>query len=86
MFTLLFWKAALERAVKTFAQTLVALLGANAVDVLHLDWMPLLSISVGAALVSVLTSIGSDWVSKDAGPSLTNAEVLPEPVDPDTVA
>lgn len=84
MFTLEFWKAALERAIKTFAQTLVVLLGANAVDVLHLDWIPLLSLSVGAALVSVLTSIASGKFSGQPGPSLTNAEVLPTPAVPDS--
>lgn len=78
MFTTAFWKAAAERAVKTFAQTLVVLLGAGAVDVLSIDWVKALSLSAGAALVSVLTSIGSDWVSKADGPSLTDAEVLPQ--------
>lgn len=76
MFTVPFWKAAAERAIKTFAQTLVVLLGAGRVDVLAIDWPQALSLSAGAALVSVLTSIGSDWVSAADGPSLTDAEVL----------
>lgn len=77
MFTKAFWKAAAERAVKTAAQTAVVLLGANAVDVLSVDWQNVASLSAGAALLSVLTSIGSDWVSASDGPSLTDAEVLP---------
>jgi hypothetical protein len=54
-----FWADTAERAVKTFAQTLVALLGAGAVDILHIDWGQRLSVSAGAMLVSVLTSIAS---------------------------
>ena len=79
MFTTAFWKASAERAIKTFAQTLVILLGANQVDVISIDWPHSLSLAAGAALVSILTSIGSDWVSAKSGPSLTDAEVLPEP-------
>lgn len=76
MFTVPFWKAAAERAVKTFAQTLVVLLGAGRVDVLAIDWPQALSLAAGAAVVSVLTSIASDAVTAQDGPSLTDAEVL----------
>lgn len=76
MFTVPFWKAAAERAVKTFAQTLVVLLGASAVDILAVDWPQALSLAAGAAVVSVLTSIASDAVTAQDGPSLTDAEVL----------
>lgn len=55
----LFWKDVAERCVKTFAQTLVALLGAGAIDILNIDWKARVSVSAGAALVSVLTSIAS---------------------------
>lgn len=50
-------RAAGVRAVRTAAQTAVALLGAGAVDVLTLDWQAIASVSAGAALVSVLTSL-----------------------------
>lgn len=76
MFTVPFWKAAAERAVKTFAQTLVVLLGASAVDILAVDWPQALSLAAGAAVVSVLTSIASDAATAQDGPSLTDAEVL----------
>lgn len=65
-----FWKDALERAVKTFAQTLVALLGAGAVDILTIDWQARLSVAAGAALVSVLTSIASSQVGDKDSASL----------------
>ena len=74
-----FWAAAGERAVKTFAQTAVSLLVVGATGVLDVDWQAVGSASALAALVSLLTSIGSDAATGD-GPSLTGAEVVPDKV------
>lgn len=71
-----FWIATAERAVKTFAQSLVALLGAGAVDVLATDWSQKMSVALGAAMISVLTSIASSGFGGAAGPSLVGAEAL----------
>lgn len=71
-----FIRATLERAVKTFAQTLVAVLGLGLTDVISVDWKGALSAAAAGALLSILTSIGSDWVTTGAGPSLVDAEVL----------
>lgn len=51
------WKAAGVRALKTFAQTAVAMItvGSAVTDV---DWIAVLSVSATAAVASVLTSIG----------------------------
>lgn len=76
MFTLLFWKAAFERGVKTFAQALAALLVGEGVGLLTIDWSGVLSVSGLAALVSVLTSIATGAVT-NGSPSATDAEVLP---------
>ena len=66
-----FWKLAAERAVKTVAQTAVALIGADAFNVLEFDWTALGSVSVGAGIVSILTSIASANVGETKGdPSL----------------
>lgn len=54
-----FVKDLLERAVKTAAQTAVAVLGANTVDVLSVDWETVVGLSGGAALISALTSLAS---------------------------
>jgi hypothetical protein len=72
--TTAFWKAAAERAVKTFAQTAAALLTGAATGLLEVDWVQIGSVAGLAALVSLLTSVGSDVVT-GSGPSLTNAEV-----------
>jgi hypothetical protein len=71
-----FWKATIERAIKTFAQTLVAFWGADAFNIVEADWGEVLSLAAGAAVLSLLTSVGSSAVTSTPGPSLTNAEVL----------
>ncbi len=64
-----FWIAAGERAVKTFAQTLAALLAASGAGVLDVDWSGALSIALTATAASLLSSIASGAVGP-AGPSL----------------
>lgn len=55
-----FWKGAVERALATFAQTLVALIGVDTVaPVWGLDWAHLLGASALAGLLSVLKSVGA---------------------------
>ena len=66
-----FWAQTLERAVKTFAQSAVALIGTQLVGVTDLDWVQIASVAAVAAVVSVLTSIGSAPIGSDkASPSL----------------
>lgn len=53
-----------ERALKTLAQTLVALIGAGQVGILDVDWQAMLSVAAMAAVVSILTSVGNaDFVA-----------------------
>lgn len=59
MFTKRFWKGAFERAVKTFAQGAAALLVANATGIVDADWKAAASVAGLAAVVSILTSVGS---------------------------
>jgi hypothetical protein len=75
MFTLAFWRAAFERAVKTLAQSAAALLVGAGTGLLDTDWTSVLSVAGIAAVISVLTSVGSDALTGN-GPSLTNAEVV----------
>ncbi|MEV6526899.1 holin [Longispora sp. NPDC051575] len=78
-----FWTATAERALKTFAQTLIAALtlgavaGTIGVDVLSVDWATALSLSAGATLLSVLTSVASGPIGAPGSPSLTRT-----PTDP----
>lgn len=52
-----FWAAAAERAVKTVAQTIVAVVGVAGTGLLSVDWVQTLSVAAAAGLASVLTSI-----------------------------
>ena len=74
----LFWVAAGERAVKTFAQSLVALFAAG-VTILNIDWQQGLAVAATAAVVSVLTSVASVRLGQFEGPSLAGEAVV-EPV------
>ncbi len=69
-----FWSSAIERAVKTFAQSFLALITAAATNILTLDWQQGVTIAGVAALASVLTSIAS------VSPTVT----LPPAEDPKT--
>lgn len=69
-----FWAAdTAVRALKTFAQALVALFGANAVDLLKTDWTVDLSVAAGAALVSLLQNVSSLPMPKE--PAVTASDV-----------
>lgn len=59
MVTRAFWADVAERAVKTFAQTLALLLAADGANLLTVDWPTSLGVAGTAAVLSVLTSVGS---------------------------
>lgn len=64
VFTREFWVGAAERALKTVAQSVVAVLGVGAAGILSVDWVQTLSVAAAAGLASVLTSIAdADRVS-----------------------
>ena len=79
MFTLTFWRDAVERAVKTFCQSLVAVLGAGSVGLLNVPWVTSLSTAGLAALLSLLTSVGSSPLGKPDTASLVPVERQPTP-------
>ena len=68
MFSRPFWRGAAERALKTLAQTLAALLLADGVDLLSLDWQATLATVATATVLSVLSSL----VSAPLGPEQTH--------------
>ena len=54
-----FWLRAGERALRTFAQALLASIGTGAVGITQIDWLGAASIGATAAVVSILTSIAT---------------------------
>lgn len=59
MFSLEFWNYSGERAIKTVAQAALAFLGTGSIGLFTIDWVSLASVSLGAGLLSILTSIVS---------------------------
>lgn len=78
MFTLAFWEAAAERAVKTAAQAAFLAAGADslAANALTFDWAQMGGFALGGAALSLLSSLASGL--NGGGPSATNAETLPD--------
>ena len=52
-----FWSYAWERSIKTVAQAALAFLGSGSIGLFSIDWVSLASVSLGAGLLSVLTSV-----------------------------
>lgn len=71
--------AMLERAIKTAAQTALALLGTNTVGITDVDWTALGSASLLAAFVSLLTSVASAELLPGAGPAAFGPEEIGGP-------
>jgi hypothetical protein len=82
MFTRRFWILTAERMIKTFAQTLASVLVASGVGLFSAGWAAALSAAGMAAVVSVLTSIGSVKIGPADSPSVVPAEQVPAPVAP----
>ena len=80
LFDIEFWKAAGERALKTFVQTLVAGLGTAQVGILDMPWETALGLAASAAVLSLLTSVGSARLGSKVGPSLVGETTVPETV------
>lgn len=59
MFTIAFWKGAAERAVSTFAQAFVSVLGIAGLGLLDVDWAQTLSVAGLAAVLSLAKSIAT---------------------------
>ena len=75
MFEKKFLEATAERALKTFVQTLLALLGTDSIGILNVDILAAAQVAGSAALLSVLTSFASSKVG-DNSPSLTGETTL----------
>ena len=84
MFSLNFWKAATERAVKSGAQFMILTIGGGAiagatggeaVNAWLLNYQLLAGVFLGGALLSYLTSVISAPLS-GSGPSLTAIETI----------
>lgn len=64
-----FWKGTLERAIRTAAQAVLALLSTDVAGILSVDWVQTVSVAGMAAFLSVLMSIVATGVGDHESPS-----------------
>lgn len=74
MTTRAFWKATLERMIRTFAQAVLALLGGDGLGLIDVDWGQAFSIGGLAAVAALLTAIVASGGTA-TGPGLTETVV-----------
>lgn len=74
MFTVIFWKDAAERAVKTAAQAIIVLWGSSQLNLFDVDFGQTAGVAAGMAAVSVLTSIASEKIGTPDTASLVKGE------------
>lgn len=72
MFTKSFWRATAERTVASIAGGALSVIGADAFGALNADWVGILSVALGAGVVSVLKALAAG--AYDGNPSIGNAE------------
>ena len=70
MFTKSFWKAAAERAIKTVAQALIAVIAATTFDWFTADWQAIAGTAATAGVLSLLSSIASAGIGDKGSTSL----------------
>ena len=69
-----FVRATAIRAIRTMAQTAVALIGTNAVGVPDVNWVGVVSGAALSGIVSVLTSIATGLPEVDGTSAITDKE------------
>jgi hypothetical protein len=79
MSTSTFWRDSVERAVTTFCQSLVAVLGAGSVGRLNVAWVTSLSTAGLAAPLSLSTSLGSAPLGKRGEATCRRSSTSPPP-------
>lgn len=57
MFTWEFWRAALIRAVRTFAESMLAYIGTGAIVLKDVDWLAALSAGAMGFIIAILLSL-----------------------------
>lgn len=68
IFSKAFWKGTGERAIKTFAQSLVAFVAADFASIVEVPWQDAAGVAGLAAMLSVFTSIGNaDFTAGNGG-------------------
>lgn len=79
MFTWKFWKDAIERTLRTFAQTVAAVLIVGVTNLATVDWSTVLGVAGASALASLLSAIA--FPPKSTAPVIATVPVtIPQTV------
>jgi hypothetical protein len=77
MFTKTFWTAAAERALRTVAQALIAVIAATSFDwFTAANWQAIAGTALTAGVLSLLTSIASAGIGDKGTPSMVTQPVI----------
>lgn len=79
-----FWLQTLERAIKTFCQTVLGAVGVTAVAIQEIPWTVVLATAATTTVLSILTSVASSGVGDRNSPSVIPVQV--EAPAPEVVA
>lgn len=71
MLTFSFWSEALQRSIRTFAQTLLAGFGGAALNIWSANWHQMIGLALGSSVISILMSI-----DRNGSPAPVVAEVV----------
>lgn len=80
MYDAMYWRSVAERAIKTAAQSGIALFAAGA-TILDIDWAQGAAVVATATILSVLSSIASTHVGEFTGPSLANEALVDDDLE-----
>jgi Putative lactococcus lactis phage r1t holin len=80
MFTSSFWQDVAERAIATFAQTIIALVTVGTTDLVTLDWYTILITSLIAGALAVVKALAAQKIGEDNA-SVVSAYTYPEPAE-----
>ena len=70
MFTWEFWKAALIRAIRTFAESMLAFIGTGAIVLKDVDWLAALSAGGLGFVIAILMALATGIPEADKKPEL----------------
>ncbi|WP_237773282.1 holin [Streptomyces luteocolor] len=76
MNTAAFWRATAERMIRTFAQAVLGIAGADGLGLLDVDWGEALSAGGLAAVLALLTAVVSSGGTE--GPGITETVATPD--------
>jgi hypothetical protein len=74
MWTVKFWKSAVERAIRTVAQVLLSLIVVGETGFLDVDWMQAASVAGLSGLASILMSIVATGIGDHESSSFVKGE------------